>query len=91
MIILKYFFFFYLANALWYDRFRCIESGMNDFVPKPAKKEDIREALMRYLTRNSAAATKNNNQHPHQSHQSRPSLSTSTSSTNVNGGYGSTI
>ncbi|EXX79398.1 Skn7p [Rhizophagus irregularis DAOM 197198w] len=61
------------ANALWYDRFRCIESGMNDFVSKPAKKEDIREALMRYLTRNSATATKNNNQQPHQSHQSRPS------------------
>ncbi|CAB4487652.1 unnamed protein product [Rhizophagus irregularis] len=79
------------ANALWYDRFRCIESGMNDFVSKPAKKEDIREALMRYLTRNSATATKNNNQQPHQSHQSRPSLSTSTSSTNVNGGYGSKI
>jgi hypothetical protein len=105
MIILKIHFFFFLANALWYDRFRCIESGMNDFVSKPAKKEDIREALLRYIERNSkgvsAAPTMpnttatmiNNNQ---QTHQSRPSLSTSTSNTinqsqNVNGGCGSTI
>ncbi|RIA78867.1 putative two-component response regulator, partial [Glomus cerebriforme] len=37
------------ANALWHDRLRCIESGMNDFVSKPAKKEDLRDALMRYI------------------------------------------
>ncbi|CAG8445722.1 1904_t:CDS:10 [Ambispora gerdemannii] len=37
------------ANALWLDRLRCIESGMNDFVSKPAKKEDLRDALLRYL------------------------------------------
>ncbi|CAG8449379.1 10379_t:CDS:10, partial [Ambispora leptoticha] len=37
------------ANALWHDRLRCIESGMNDFVSKPAKKEDLRDALLRYL------------------------------------------
>ncbi|GES89543.1 response regulator [Rhizophagus clarus] len=87
------------ANALWYDRFRCIESGMNDFVSKPAKKEDLRDALMRYITRNNGcknvnttptisnttASIINNNQQSHQS------LSTSSQSQNVNGGCGNTI
>nr|CAG8557277.1 13309_t:CDS:10 [Entrophospora candida] len=37
------------ANALWHDRLNCIESGMNDFVSKPARKEDIRDALIKYV------------------------------------------
>src|ERR1043166_4719502 len=44
VIICIDFFFLSLANALWHDRLRCIESGMNDFVSKPARKEDIRDA-----------------------------------------------
>nr|CAG8662842.1 2155_t:CDS:2 [Entrophospora candida] len=36
-----------MANALWHDRLNCIESGMNDFVSKPAKKEDIKDALIK--------------------------------------------
>lgn len=37
------------ANALSNDRFRCLEAGMNDYLIKPAKLADIREALQRWL------------------------------------------
>ncbi|KXS09591.1 hypothetical protein M427DRAFT_220489 [Gonapodya prolifera JEL478] len=37
------------ANALYDDRVRALEAGMNDFVPKPAKQSDIVDALVRYL------------------------------------------
>jgi CheY-like chemotaxis protein len=37
------------ANALWHDRLNCIESGMNDFISKPARREDLRDALIKYV------------------------------------------
>ncbi len=36
------------ANALAEDRERCIDSGMDDFVSKPFRKEDLIEVLERY-------------------------------------------
>ncbi len=35
------------ANARGEDRNRCIEAGMNDFVPKPVRLEDVARALER--------------------------------------------
>ena len=33
------------ANAFWEDKVKAIESGMNDFVTKPAKVEILYQAL----------------------------------------------
>jgi CheY-like chemotaxis protein len=35
------------ANAMNGDSKRCLEAGMNDYVPKPIRKEDLAAALSR--------------------------------------------
>lgn len=37
------------ANALIKDRSRCIEAGMDDYLAKPVRLEDLREMLGRWL------------------------------------------
>jgi CheY-like chemotaxis protein len=37
------------ANVLAYDRASCTDAGMNDFIPKPVRLNDVREALERAL------------------------------------------
>jgi CheY-like chemotaxis protein len=37
------------ANAISGDRERCLASGMDDYLAKPFKKEQLREMLMRWL------------------------------------------
>jgi two-component system sensor histidine kinase/response regulator len=37
------------ANAMQGDRDRCLESGMNDYVSKPVRIDDLRQALSRNL------------------------------------------
>jgi CheY-like chemotaxis protein len=37
------------AAAMQVDKEKCLEAGMNDFVSKPARVEDLIEALQRYL------------------------------------------
>lgn len=39
------------ANAMWEDRLRCTEAGMNDFISKPAKLADVRAAISRFMER----------------------------------------
>ena len=39
------------ANAMEGDRERCLDSGMDDYIPKPIKIEDCREALERWVRR----------------------------------------
>jgi signal transduction histidine kinase/CheY-like chemotaxis protein len=39
------------ANALAGDRERCLEAGMNDYVPKPITLDSVKEALKRWLPR----------------------------------------
>jgi CheY-like chemotaxis protein len=38
------------AAALELDKQKCLEAGMDDFLPKPARLEDIAEALQRRKT-----------------------------------------
>ncbi len=38
------------AAAMQVDRDQCIEAGMDDFLSKPTRLEDIQEAIQRYLT-----------------------------------------
>jgi PAS domain S-box-containing protein len=45
------------ANALKGDRKRCIDSGMNDYITKPIKLEEIRDAIRRQFS--SPASVKN--------------------------------
>ncbi|KAJ3285723.1 hypothetical protein HK104_009359 [Borealophlyctis nickersoniae] len=45
------------ANAFWDDRVQCSEAGMNDFVGKPAKLVDIRNAMIRYIEQSAASVT----------------------------------
>jgi hypothetical protein len=35
------------ANAMQADRDRCVQAGMDDFISKPVRKEDLRAALIR--------------------------------------------
>ncbi|MEI6604222.1 MAG: amino acid permease [Verrucomicrobiota bacterium] len=37
------------ANAMVGDREKCLEAGMNDYIPKPLKASDIQAALGRFL------------------------------------------
>ncbi|MFP6817347.1 MAG: hypothetical protein VB949_17010 [Pseudomonadales bacterium] len=37
------------ANVLAYDRASCTDAGMNDFIPKPVRLNDVCEALERAL------------------------------------------
>jgi len=37
------------AAAMQVDRDQCIEAGMDDFLPKPTRLEDIQQAIQRYL------------------------------------------
>jgi CheY-like chemotaxis protein len=36
------------ANAMQGDKEKCIEAGMDDYIPKPVKLDAIREALQRW-------------------------------------------
>ncbi|RIK43601.1 MAG: hypothetical protein DCC57_17640, partial [Chloroflexi bacterium] len=38
------------AAAMQYDAEHCLAAGMDDFVAKPARLEDLAQALQRYLT-----------------------------------------
>ena len=38
------------AAAMQVDRDQCIEAGMDDFLPKPTRLEDVQAAIQRYLT-----------------------------------------
>ncbi len=44
------------ANAMVGDRERCLESGMDDYIPKPVRMEDLRRALGRWLPAGSIPA-----------------------------------
>jgi signal transduction histidine kinase/CheY-like chemotaxis protein/HPt (histidine-containing phosphotransfer) domain-containing protein len=45
------------ANAMQGDRDRCLEAGMDDYVPKPIRREELAETLERWLSRQQNAAT----------------------------------
>ncbi|TKB82378.1 MAG: response regulator, partial [Nitrospira sp.] len=38
------------ANAMEGDRERCLESGMDDYLSKPFKQEELRQMLTRWLS-----------------------------------------
>jgi len=40
------------ANALKYDQERCISSGMNDFIAKPVRKDELHLSVQNWLSRN---------------------------------------
>ncbi len=42
------------ANAMKEDRERCLEAGMNDYVPKPIKPQTLSDALARWLPEETA-------------------------------------
>ena len=48
------------ASALEEERDRCIEAGMDDFVSKPTRLDDVRAALDRVLDRDLALRAKRN-------------------------------
>lgn len=43
------------ANAMVGDREACLDAGMDDYLPKPVRPEDLRATLDRYLPREPAA------------------------------------
>jgi CheY-like chemotaxis protein len=38
------------ANAMQGDRERCLDSGMNDYLTKPVKIEELQSAISRHFT-----------------------------------------
>jgi CheY-like chemotaxis protein len=42
------------AHALQSDRDRCLEAGMNDYISKPVKPQELRDALEKWLVREPA-------------------------------------
>lgn len=49
------------ANAMRGDREKCLASGMDDYITKPAKQEDIQDILTRWLGGDNYTEQKNNN------------------------------
>jgi len=47
------------ANAMQGDREKCLEAGMNDYVPKPVSPKALERALHRWLPRQAAATMEN--------------------------------
>jgi CheY-like chemotaxis protein len=43
------------ANAMVGDREACLEAGMDDYLPKPVRPDDLRSVLERYLPRDHAS------------------------------------
>jgi CheY-like chemotaxis protein len=46
------------ANALPADRFKCIESGMDDYLPKPVKPSDLAECIHKWISSSENAKRK---------------------------------
>lgn len=42
------------ANAMKGDKEKCIEAGMNDFIPKPFKKEELEKMIFQYINEKKA-------------------------------------
>jgi len=51
------------AHALQGDRERCIEAGMNDYVPKPISPQILAEALEKWLPKEPTNNTKGEGHH----------------------------
>jgi PAS domain S-box-containing protein len=49
------------ANALKGDRKRCLDAGMNDYITKPIRLEEIRDAIRRQFSTPAAIKTENEN------------------------------
>jgi two-component system sensor histidine kinase/response regulator len=43
------------ANAMVGDREACLEAGMDDYLPKPVRPDDLRQVLERYLPREASS------------------------------------
>ena len=47
------------ANAMVGDRERCLEAGMDDYIPKPVRMEDLRRAMAQWLPPGAVAEAEN--------------------------------
>ena len=47
------------ANAMVGDRERCLDAGMDDYIPKPVRMEDLRRAMSRWLPAGAVADVEN--------------------------------